>query len=60
MMKIQLDIQDIQIRESLEDMLKATETGMFKHRISNELKKKVYIGFDLLANWDFKYDKEKP
>ena len=41
-------------------MLKAVEKGLFHPALSNDLKKKVYLAFDLLANWDYKYEKEKP
>jgi len=59
MKDIQFDHLDVQMRESVADMLTAANAGISDMKMM-KFKPKIILAETILKNWDFRYNKDKP
>jgi len=59
MKDIQFDHLDVQMRESVADMLTAANAGVSDMKMM-KFKPKIILAETILKNWDYRYNKDKP
>ena len=58
MKRIQTDDLDIQMRQSIKDMMIAVDKGLATSKLSDGLKARAKLGQKLLRGWDFRMNKD--